>query len=650
MSGRIETYDSRKEPTSKWSQNEAFSVREAGVDIGKSGGQGGSNVSVDQVVTSGREVAGVTVDGERTPILIPNAGEWTQSDWAETDPSDDAYIKNKPSLAQVATSGSYTDLSNTPDLSDFVEDANYVHTDYNYDLGAKNIVDHVTDNLAGKVDKVSGKVLSDNNFTNAQKDKLTNLADIYGVGANLTLDPETNILSANAQPITIDDEMSSSSTNAVQNRVITSALGDKVDKVSGKGLSTNDFTNAYKDKLDSIDQGAEVNDISTISVNGVNVPADVNKNVDLQISYPTVNNGTLTITQDGATLGSFTANQSSNSTIDIPAGGGGLLPHLIISAPTGSTVTATKGTTVITAVETSSGVFECDIPEYGDWLLEDGTDSYLLTVNNVARIYTSTANGATILPVNDVATWLRCGGRYETYTTVAEVLADTTCLSALIASDNASDYLARSTDFAADICADEMAMTYIGLSNHCSNALLAETTTWRQAIVDSSYFESVLNVRVPTMTSATLPEGECSANAVGAGQLWYPFQNLINATNANGGYWRGNGTSNQYLAYKFTRNVRIYKILTIMTGQHYTQSKSQTYKFQAVNSDSTVAVDITGNITRSYYGSNGGSVTKEIFYPHTVLTDKDTYRYFQISGDEVTPLICTLQFYGREDV
>ena len=284
MSGRIEIYDSRKEPTSKWSQNEAFSVREAGVDIGKDGGgQGGSDVSVDQVVTSGREVAGITVDGERTAILIPNSGEWTQSDWAETDPSDDAYIKNKPSLAQVATSGDYGDLSNTPDLSDFVEDPNYVHTDYNYDTGAKNIVDHVTDNLAGKVDKVSGKTLSDNNFTNAQKDKLTNLADIYGVGANLTLDPETNILSANAQPITIDDEMSSSSTNAVQNRVITGALANKVDKVTGKVLSDNNYTTAEKDKLAGIDQGAEVNDISTISVNGVNVPADVNKNVEISI-------------------------------------------------------------------------------------------------------------------------------------------------------------------------------------------------------------------------------------------------------------------------------------------------------------------------------------------------------------------------------
>ena len=36
-------------------------------------------------------------------------------------------------------------------------------------------------------------------------------------------------------------------------------LYDKVDKVSGKALSANDFTNAYKTKLDGIEAGAEVN-------------------------------------------------------------------------------------------------------------------------------------------------------------------------------------------------------------------------------------------------------------------------------------------------------------------------------------------------------------------------------------------------------
>ena len=42
MSGRIETYDSEKDETSKWSKNEVFKIRSAGVDIEKdySGGGG----------------------------------------------------------------------------------------------------------------------------------------------------------------------------------------------------------------------------------------------------------------------------------------------------------------------------------------------------------------------------------------------------------------------------------------------------------------------------------------------------------------------------------------------------------------------------------------------------------------------------------
>ena len=40
-------------------------------------------------------------------------------------------------------------------------------------------------------------------------------------------------------------------------------------------------------------------------------------------SLPTVNDGTLTIQQNGVTVGTFTANQSGNSTVNITGGGGG---------------------------------------------------------------------------------------------------------------------------------------------------------------------------------------------------------------------------------------------------------------------------------------------------------------------------------------
>lgn len=75
------------------------------------------------------------------------------------------------------------------------------------------------------------------------------------IGDNLSVD-ENGVLSADAQEITVDDKLSSSSTNPVQNKVVNTALGNKVDKVNGKGLSTNDYTTDEKNKLSGIEAGA----------------------------------------------------------------------------------------------------------------------------------------------------------------------------------------------------------------------------------------------------------------------------------------------------------------------------------------------------------------------------------------------------------
>ncbi len=57
---------------------------------------------------------------------IPSGGgaAQIQSDWTQNDNTKVDYIKNKPSLATVATSGSYNDLSNTPSIPDAVSGVN----------------------------------------------------------------------------------------------------------------------------------------------------------------------------------------------------------------------------------------------------------------------------------------------------------------------------------------------------------------------------------------------------------------------------------------------------------------------------------------------------------------------------------------------
>lgn len=65
-------------------------------------------------------------------------------------------------------------------------------------------------------------------------------------------------------------------------------LGNKVDKVTGKGLSTNDFTDAFKNKLDGIETSAEKNIIETVKVNGTALTPDASRAVNVTIPTATV--------------------------------------------------------------------------------------------------------------------------------------------------------------------------------------------------------------------------------------------------------------------------------------------------------------------------------------------------------------------------
>lgn len=103
----------------------------------------------------------------------------------------------------------------------------------------KNIVENITtiklniDQLqASKVDKITGKGLSTNDFTDVLKDKVIALAPIYLIGSGLNLDTNTGKLTATGISIPIDNALSNTSTNPVQNKVITLAMEDKLDKVA----------------------------------------------------------------------------------------------------------------------------------------------------------------------------------------------------------------------------------------------------------------------------------------------------------------------------------------------------------------------------------------------------------------------------------
>ena len=62
------------------------------------------------------------IDNNKRLLILGKSGSGgggtqVQSDWAETDDKSMSYIKNKPELSVVATSGNYNDLIDKPEMT-----------------------------------------------------------------------------------------------------------------------------------------------------------------------------------------------------------------------------------------------------------------------------------------------------------------------------------------------------------------------------------------------------------------------------------------------------------------------------------------------------------------------------------------------------
>lgn len=82
---------------------------------------------------------------------------------------------------------------------------------------------------------------------------------------------------------------------------LTTVVGGKVDKVTGKGLSTNDFTTTFKNKLDGIASGAEVNVQSDWSVTDTNSDAFIKNKPTIPTNTNQLTNGAGFITSSAVT-------------------------------------------------------------------------------------------------------------------------------------------------------------------------------------------------------------------------------------------------------------------------------------------------------------------------------------------------------------
>lgn len=131
----------------------------------------------------------------------------------------------------------------------------------------------------------------------------------------------------------IDDTLSDTSTNAVQTKTVKKGLDTKVDKINGKGLSTNDFTDAYKNQVDT--------NTGNISTNKTNITT-IAKHVT----------GNLTTTD-------FYEQTSSTREITVPSG---MDKYAIIKKITGNTVSGKSAVVTQIISQKSDGTQIASIP------------------------------------------------------------------------------------------------------------------------------------------------------------------------------------------------------------------------------------------------------------------------------------------------
>lgn len=150
-----------------------------------------------------------------------------QSDWDQTTTTADDYIKNKPTLATVATSGSYNDLSNKPTIPRV---NNATLTIQKNGTTVKTFTANASTNVTANitVPTKTSDITNDSNFV-ASGD----LATVATSGSYNDLTNKPTIPAA----VTVDSALSSTSTNPVQNKVINTALNGKQASLSTAQLN-----------------------------------------------------------------------------------------------------------------------------------------------------------------------------------------------------------------------------------------------------------------------------------------------------------------------------------------------------------------------------------------------------------------------------
>ena len=256
---------------------------------------------------------------------------------------------------------------------------------------------------------------------------------------------------------------------------------------------------------------------------------------------------------------------------------------------------------------------------------------------------------------NNVTKWLATASINKSYTTLSEVFNDTDTLNTLTNNNASCDYLKNSTDWISDVTTNENAMTYIGNNDYCADDLYFDDN-WDNAIVESTYWDKVLQPLVPVMTSDTTPSGEVLKSSI-SGTVWKIFDNSTSVSSY--GYVGSGSTSGgpMFMGFHFNVPVSIKKVgyynalASSITTSWVNMQSSLTFKVQASNdkfvSDIHDISDTISNISAStwnYYLLNN----ENLYDDYRIYSEIGNAKSSTTDGRNLMWVVHELQFYGRE--
>lgn len=152
------------------------------------------------------------------------------------------------------------------------------------DLALRVAIQNLDLLVASKVDKVAGKGLSTNDYTDDDLAKLRAMLEIKSAGSGLNFDPVTGELTATGAAITIDPTLDPTSPNAIQNRAVAIPIAALQGSMANVQLDVSQLQGSMANKADKSEITNIQLDISQLQGSMANAKTDIG-NLQLDVTH-----------------------------------------------------------------------------------------------------------------------------------------------------------------------------------------------------------------------------------------------------------------------------------------------------------------------------------------------------------------------------